>query len=57
MLITVKKAEEHAKAELEVESNYVNLFRLGSCLSQNDPPNSKSEPSSPTQEEALRLEA
>jgi hypothetical protein len=57
MLITVKKTEEHAKAELEVESNYVNLFRLDSCQSQNDPPNSKSKPSSPTQEEALRLEA
>ncbi len=57
MLITVKKAEEHAKAELEAESNYVDLFRLGSCLSQNDPPNSESELSSPTEEDALRLEA
>jgi hypothetical protein len=57
MLITVKKAEEHAKAELEVESNYGNLFRLDSSQSQNDPPNSESEPSSPTQEEELRLEA
>ena len=37
------------KAELEAESNYVDLFRLGSCLSQNDPPNSESELSSPTE--------
>jgi hypothetical protein len=38
MLITVKKAEEWAKVELEAESNYVDLFGFNSSQSQNDPP-------------------
>ena len=36
----VKKVEEWVKAELEVESNYVNFFGIDSSQSQNDPPSS-----------------
>ncbi len=32
------KSEEQKKAELEVESGYVNLFGLNSSQSQNNPP-------------------
>jgi hypothetical protein len=38
LLITVKKAEERAKAELEMESDYVDLFEIDRRQSQNDPP-------------------
>jgi hypothetical protein len=38
VLITVNKVEEQAKADLEVESNYADLFGLDSSQSQNNPP-------------------
>jgi hypothetical protein len=39
IIITAKKVEERAKAKLEVESNYVDLFGIDSSQSQNNPPN------------------
>jgi hypothetical protein len=38
LLIAVKKAEEQAKAELEVEIGYFDLFEIDSSQSQNNPP-------------------
>ena len=54
VIVIVKKAEERAQVEVEVESSYVDLFGIDRSQSQrsDDPPSSKL--SSPTQEEALR---
>ncbi len=38
VLITVKKAEEQAKAEFEVESNYIDLFGIDRSQSHPSPP-------------------
>jgi hypothetical protein len=38
MLIILKKAEDQAKAELEVKSGYVNLYGINSSQSEEDPP-------------------
>ncbi len=38
VLITVKRAEDWVKAELEVKSGYVNLFWIDSSQSQDGPP-------------------
>ena len=53
VIVIVKKAEERAQVEVEVESSYVDPFGIDRSQSQksDDPPISK--PSSPTQEEAL----
>jgi hypothetical protein len=34
VLVTIKKAEERTQAKLEVESSYINLFRIDSSQSQ-----------------------
>jgi hypothetical protein len=38
VLITVKRLEDRAKAELEVECGYLNLFGINSSQSQDNPP-------------------
>jgi hypothetical protein len=38
ILITDKKGEDWAKAEIEVKSSYTNLFEIDSSQSQEDPP-------------------
>jgi hypothetical protein len=57
VIVIVKKAEERAQVEVEVESSYVDPFGIDRSQSQrsDDPPSSK--PSSPTQEKALGGEA